>query len=148
MSFRQVFIDAGDGPKVRVVGDSVRILATGEETSAAYEIFEIRGPKESGPPPHFHAWSEAYFVTEGSIEVLVADRIVQASTGAFVNIPPGTVHHYRIVSDTAAFVVVTSPAGASGFFIDMDREAQGTTNIDQIIGIAQRHGVGVPPPTA
>lgn len=70
--------------------------------------------------------------------------------GCFVNAPRGTLHAYRILSDEARFVVVTSPAGASDFFADLDRETQGSTeDLARILGVALRHGLSVPlPPPA
>jgi quercetin dioxygenase-like cupin family protein len=147
MATQPVFARSSDGPTYRVVGDTIRVLAGSQDTGGVYEVFEMRGPRESGPPPHSHPWSEAYFVVEGEVEVTVGAGSMVAAAGCFVNVPPGTLHTYRILSDGARFVIVTSPAGAADFFRDLDRETGGSCeDLPAIMRVALRHGFTVPAP--
>jgi hypothetical protein len=57
-------------------------------------------------------------------------------------IPAGTFHAYRITSDLARVIIVTSPGGAADFFRDADSE----TDMQRVVGIALRHGFTLPPP--
>jgi quercetin dioxygenase-like cupin family protein len=147
MTARPILIDSEGGPRLRIVGDSVRVLATGSDTGA-YEVFETTGPRESGPPPHAHPWSESYFVVDGELDVMIDGNVTRVVRGGFVNIPAGTIHAYRIASEQAKFVVITSPRGASDFFHEMDSVAGGSMDVEKIIGVALRHGLTVPPPPA
>lgn len=134
-----------DGTRLRVVGDVVRVLATGAETGGAYEIFELEGPEGSGPPPHAHPWTEAYVVVEGEAEVYLNGAHLVAQPGSFYLIPAGTTHAYRIKSKSAKFVVITSPAGASDFFTELDAETGGSCeDMGKIVAVAMRHGFHVP----
>jgi len=131
-----------DGARRNVTGDIMRVLATTEQTGGAYEIFVMEALEGSGPPPHAHPWSEAYFVLEGEADVFLDGKHLTAVAGCFLQIPAGTVHTHRIRSKSAKFVVVTSPRGASHFFDEVDAE----TDFDKVVGIAIKHGFTVPSP--
>jgi quercetin dioxygenase-like cupin family protein len=134
-----------DGARLRVVGDIVRVLATGHDTGGAYEIFELEGPEGSGPPPHAHPWSEAYVVVEGEADVFIDGARNRATAGYFVHIPAGINHGYRIRSPRAKFVVITSPAGASKFFTEVDAETEGSCeDMQKLASVALRHGFTLP----
>lgn len=149
MSGRPILAGSDEGPVYRVVGDTVRVLACGDDTGGAYEIFEMRGPRDSGPPPHSHPWDEAYVMLEGEMEVTLGDRRMTATPGSFINAPKGTLHAYRVLSDEAKFIIVTSPAGAGNFFAELDRETGGSReDMEGIVRVAVRHGFNVPPPPA
>lgn len=149
MNGEPIFARSDEGAVLRVVEDSVRVLAAGRDTGGAYEIFELSGPRASGPPPHSHPWSEAYVLLEGEVEVTIGERKLNATPGCFVNIPAGLTHAYRVLSEGARFIVVTSPAGASDFFADIDRETSGALDLENILKVALRHGLTVPlPPPA
>ena len=149
MTGKTIFVNPGEGTALRVVGDTIRVLAGAPDTGGAYEIFELRGPRDSGPPPHAHPWNEAYVVLEGEAEVLVDGSTRNVTAGCFVNIPAGAVHSYRVLSEGARFIIVTSPAGAAEFFAELDRETEGSKDdLAKIVAVATRHGFTVPPPPA
>ena len=129
-----------DGTHLNVTGDAMRFLATSDQTGESYEIFEMAAVEGSGPPPHAHPWSEAYFVLEGEADVYIDGKHFRAVPGCFTQIPAGTFHTHRVTSKTARFVVVTSPKGASAFM----REVDAKTDMDEVVGIAVKHGFTVP----
>jgi quercetin dioxygenase-like cupin family protein len=129
-----------DGTHLNVTGETMRILATSDQTGEAYEIFEMAAVEGSGPPPHAHPWSEAYFVLEGEADVYIDGKHLKAVPGCFMQIPAGTFHAHRITSKTARFVVVTSPKGALAFM----READAVTDMKKVFGIAAKHGFTIP----
>ena len=53
---------------LKIVGEEVIVLASGAQTGS-YEIFRQAGPEGSGPPPHRHAWDEAFYVLDGEVDV-------------------------------------------------------------------------------
>jgi len=78
---------------------------------------------------------------EGEADVIVEGKKSIAGPGAFYNVPAGTVHTYRIRSKTAKFVVITSPAGAREFFIEIDAETAGSCeDVAKITAVARKHG--------
>ena len=140
MTARELFIGSADGTTHIVAGDTFRVLAARSDTGGAFEVFEMIAPRDSGPPPHAHPWSESYSIIEGSVEVHIGDRTFDGRAGSFFQIPAGTVHSHRITSDRARMIVVTSPTGAADFFTDVDRE----TDVEKIVGIALKHGFTLP----
>jgi len=132
-----------DGARLNVTGDIMRVLATTEQTGGAYEIFVMDAVEGSGPPPHAHPWSEAYFVLEGEADVYLDGRHLTAVPGCFVQVPAGTLHAHRVRTKSARFMVVTTP-GASQFFNDAHDE----TDFDKVVGIAIQHGFTVPSPAS
>ena len=133
---QQVIATPSDGARLRVAGDTVRVLASSAHTGGAYEIFELEGPAGSGPPPHAHPWAEAYVVTEGDVEVWMEGVKVEGTRGSFFHIPAGITHTYRITSAMAKFVVITSPGGASECFTELDAQ----TDMGKIVEVAMKHG--------
>lgn len=126
-----------DDAVYNVLGDRVRVLASGNETP--YEMFEWQGPENSGPPPHAHPWTESYFVIEGEADVVIGGQSLRATPGCFVSVPPGTVHNYRVTSPGARFLVVTSPSGLRAFVEDL----HGVGDLEAVMRIAAKHQVAV-----
>jgi len=147
MKSQSFVITPGEQVPLRVVGETISILATAQATGS-YEVFLQHGPEGAGPPPHFHDWDEAYYVLEGRMDVTVDNRTRTVSAGEFIHIPRGVVHAFRLHAGGAKFLSINSGAGAAQFFQEMDREVGGEMNIPRILDVASRHGVSVPPPPA
>ena len=120
-----------------VLGDRVRVLAAG--AGSAFEMFEWHGPENSGPPPHKHPWTESYFVISGEADVFIGDQTLRATPGCFVSVPPGTVHHYRVLTPDAKFLVVTSPSGLHAFVEEMHDVA----DMETVLSVAAKHSVAL-----
>lgn len=134
--------DPARGVRLRVLQDTVRVLAHGAITDGRYEMFEVQGPLGSGSPPHHHPWSEAYFVIEGELDVLVEGRSFKVPAGSFAIAPADSAHTYRVASPEARFIVITSDQRASGFFEAMDREIGfPPKSLDDVLRVAGRHGI-------
>jgi quercetin dioxygenase-like cupin family protein len=141
---QSIIANPADGARLRVVGDTVRVLASSQQTGGGYEIFELEGLEGSGPPPHAHPWAEAYVVVDGEADVLIDGTHSRATAGCFYQIPAGTTHAYRITSKSAKFVVITSPAGASNFFTELDAETAGSCeDMGKVMAVAMKHGFTV-----
>lgn len=132
-----LFVDPQGGPRLRVVGSLVRILASGEATGGAYEIFELEGAEGNGPPPHRHPWSESYVVIDGEADVVIEGTTQRATRGSFIHVPAYAKHTYRIASPTAKFVVISSGGGATRYFAEVDS----VTDMAAIALLSRKHGV-------
>ena len=110
------------------------------------EVFLQSGSEGAGPPPHTHAWDEAYFVLEGLLEVLTGDRAQMLSKGDFVFIPGGTAHCFQMKAPGTRFLSVNSGAGASTFFKAVDREVGSAMDIPKVLDVARKHDVFIAPP--
>jgi quercetin dioxygenase-like cupin family protein len=136
------FVTSEEHQSLHVVGEVVSVLASVERTGS-FEVFFQEGPEGAGPPPHTHAWDEAYYVIEGAIEVLTGDRTQNVAQSEFMFVPGGTPHSFRIKAARTRFLSFNSRAGASAFFRDIDRDAGDTFDLGKLIQIADRHAVHV-----
>jgi mannose-6-phosphate isomerase-like protein (cupin superfamily) len=96
-----VILDAGGGTAIQSpTGGHGRIKVGAEDTAGSLTIYESLRPAgdEGGPLLHKHLFDEAFYVLEGEYTFQVGERLVKASTGAFVFIPGGTIHTFRQVA--------------------------------------------------
>ena len=83
-------------------------------------------------------------VVEGEADVFVDGSHSIAKPGCFYQIPAGTKHCYKIRSKSAKFVVVTSPAGARDFFVELDAVTGGSCeDMGKVVAVAVKHGFTV-----
>jgi quercetin dioxygenase-like cupin family protein len=134
---------------LKLAGEEITVLASAEQT-ASYEIFRQTGPESSGPPPHSHPWDEAFYVLEGQLYFGIGDdQDLTAKPGTLVHIPGGTTHWFRFGSSGGAMISITSRAGASAFFTQVDAEVSPTKpDLGALISIAAAHGLSVLVPSA
>jgi quercetin dioxygenase-like cupin family protein len=128
---------------LQVIGDAITPLLSGKQ----FELFELSGPRDSGPPPHAHSWDEGYVIVEGELLIGSDAGETTARAGDRWLVPGGTTHWYRIVSDTARFLVGTGGQGAGRFFADMAAHVPGPPTEDTmgtVIEVAKRNGLSSP----
>ena len=102
---------AEEAPAYWQVGILWVVLATGEQTGGEYSLLWELCPKDSGPPPHYHDQDEQFFVVDGEVTYRAGGEILKAEAGSFVLIPRGTVHSFRVDSETAVLLNSYTPAG-------------------------------------
>lgn len=98
--------------EVRWMGETAtHFLATGALTGGAFALVDERAMQGETVPLHRHAQDrESFYVLEGEISFYLGDAPgARARAGAFVHIPPGTVHGFRIESETARYLILTTP---------------------------------------
>ena len=109
---------AADGERLWIVGDTMIIKATAATTGGALTLLEIEASPGAGPPPHVHDnEDEAFYVVDGTFEILLGEEIVRAGAGDFAFVPRGTVHRFSNVGDAPARMLIAfTPGGLEGFF--------------------------------
>lgn len=137
-----VSTDPSSLPALQVIGEEVRVLLASDH-SHGIEVFLQHGGEGVGPPPHHHAWDEAYFVLDGTVDVLVDGTVHALRAGAFLFVPAGSVHGYRNTSPRARMLTVTSRPGASTFFRAMDREVSLPPDLATVLSVATGNGVHI-----
>ena len=89
-----------------------RIGYDAPRTDGSFSMFEIYGLRGAGAPPHESSEADAfYFLLDGTVDMLVGDKIRTVNKGDFVFIPHGTAHARRTTSDSARMVYVRTPGG-------------------------------------
>ena len=149
-------LDREDGEALWLLGSLSRLKATAESTGGALTLMEIYGPEGMAVPLHTHgSEEEAWYLIDGEVIFQVQDRIVAASPGAFVFVPRGVPHGFRIRSRTARFLDIRTPAGFEGFFRAAGDPAQasalppaGPPDVERLAAAAPHFGMTIvgPPP--
>lgn len=106
------YVLAGGEATVRWLGDtSTAFLATGDSTAGAFALVDERARKGEAVPLHRHVEDlEAFYVVEGQVSFFVDGASGRAvGAGSFVYVPPGVVHGFRVASETARYLILTTP---------------------------------------
>lgn len=99
------------------------VLAEGKDTNNQFALLWELCPKDSGPPPHYHDQDEGFFVNEGQVTYLADGKELVAKAGSFVWIPRGTVHSFRVDTETATLLNLYTPAGFEQTIIEASQPA-------------------------
>ena len=95
------------------------VLADGKDTGGRFSMMLELLPKDSGPGPHKHTWSdETFYILDGEIAFLVGDEIKTGRTGDFLMVPRNTRHAFRVDSETARFLNGYTPASLEAALVE------------------------------
>lgn len=98
--------------EVRWMGETfAHFLATGEETGGTFALVDEQANRGESVPLHLHRDDmESLYVLEGEITLYIGDGPgVRAGAGSFAHIPGGIVHGFRIESEVARYLLLTTP---------------------------------------
>ncbi len=120
-------------PSVVTGGENLWFLGTlacikldRSQTGGRFALWEATLPHGAAPPLHSHPQDETFYVLDGEltawlVEPELADRgdpsewvnarARRCGAGAVVFAPGGTPHTFRVQSDTARMLVLSTPAG-------------------------------------
>lgn len=90
---------------------SSSFLATGEATNGAFCLVDERASRGESVPLHRHPEDmESIYVVEGELQIFIEDQPgIRAPAGSFAHLPGGTVHGFRVESETARYLLLTTP---------------------------------------
>jgi quercetin dioxygenase-like cupin family protein len=128
------------------------IKIDGAETGGAWSMVELAGPEGDMPPLHLHSREdEGFYVLEGSLTVFVGGEEIALAPGDCAVAPRGEPHAYRVDSDQARWLAITSPSGFERFVAAVAQPAAAATlppappSIDpaQVAEIAATYGIEI-----
>jgi quercetin dioxygenase-like cupin family protein len=110
------------------LGTLVRIKLDAAQTAGRFGLIELVAPRGAAPPLHSHPQDETFYILEGELTVWVVDRELteedqtdqpawlqqyprRCGPGSVVFAPGGTPHTFRVESDTARALVLSTPGG-------------------------------------
>jgi quercetin dioxygenase-like cupin family protein len=94
----------------------VHIHVDGGSSGGALALLEERGRRGDMPPLHVHRRDdEAFYVLEGELTLFVAGEQIALGPGQAAHAPRDVPHTYRVESEEARWLVITTPAGFDGF---------------------------------
>lgn len=148
-----------EGKTVSVIGDTYRILISGQDTAGAFATIDMLIPPGGGPGPHAHAaFEESFYVLEGEIEVKSEFGAFVAGKGSFITIPKGGVVHCfkNKTQQTAHLLCTVVPAGLETLFEEIGQPVAAgqflspppmdEALVRKLQAAAEKHGQQVFPP--
>jgi quercetin dioxygenase-like cupin family protein len=138
--------------------DLAYVHVDGERTAEAFSLVELVGRRGDMPPVHVdHRNDETVYVVAGAMTLFVGDREIALREGQATVAPRGVQHAYRVESERARWLVISSPAGFERFLSAASEPAAGdelppsgrTGDPDAVIQLAADYGIEVvgPPGT-
>jgi quercetin dioxygenase-like cupin family protein len=98
--------------ELRWMGEtSTYFLAAGDETGGAFCLVDERAVRGESVPLHRHSDDmESFYVLEGELTLYLDDQPgLRAPAGTFAHVPGGAVHGFRVESETARYLLLTTP---------------------------------------
>jgi quercetin dioxygenase-like cupin family protein len=163
-------------PPLWFLGTLVRLKLTGEQTGGRFALWEGVLPHGAAPPLHCHPQDETFYVLEGELTVWVVEPELAADegrpprwvetrartcrAGAVAFAPASTPHSFRVESDTARVLFLSTPAGIEDYVRALAEPARWPwlqpppdgprVPIEKLDAVEREHGVvrlAPPPPT-
>jgi quercetin dioxygenase-like cupin family protein len=111
------------------IDNLVHIHVDGDTSGGALMILDERGRRGNMPPLHVHRRDdETFYVLEGEVTLFVGAEEVRLGPGQAAFAPRGVPHSYRVESEQAHWLLVTTPAGFDGFV----REVAEVAPVDEL----------------
>ena len=100
------FLRSGMGARYLMGGQLATLVARSEDTGGLMEAAVVSGGAGAVFPPHHHEHGhESWQVLDGQVELHLSGKCYLLSRGDFANIPPNTVHGYRMRSHYTRILV-------------------------------------------
>src|SRR3954471_7152056 len=107
-----------EGERRWFLGTLATIRVPGEAVGGRYALIEFVLPGGASPPRHTHPQDESYVVIDGRLTVLAGERRFELGPGGVAAVPMGMAHTFRVDSETARVLVLSTPAGLERFVRD------------------------------
>jgi mannose-6-phosphate isomerase-like protein (cupin superfamily) len=144
-----IWADNDDGEALWGLGGLLIIKVVGSRERGMPTILEERMVRGCTTPPHRHVHDEETFIVlDGALELWVDGAVRAAPAGTVVFVPGGVPHAWRVASDVARTLVITTPEHEQ-FYREASEPAPavrqppsaGTVDVPTIQRAAARHGV-------
>jgi len=99
------------GERLWFLGTLATIKVPGEASHGRFALIEFLFPRHASPPLHTHPQDESYIVLEGRLTVKAGEHRFELTPGAAAVVPMGVAHTFRVDTDTARVLVLSTPAG-------------------------------------
>lgn len=149
----------GEGQAVWFLGTLMTVKAGAAQTAGAYMVVECLLAPGFGPPPHIHRQDdEAFYILAGELSGFCGERTWRGGPGAFVFLPRGIPHGFRVEGDTPARVLqLGNGSGFERFIAEAGVPARAPSlpppaspeEIARMLATAPKYAIDIlPPPTA
>jgi quercetin dioxygenase-like cupin family protein len=107
-----------EGERLWFLGTLAIIRTPGEAVGGRYALIEFVFPHGASPPLHTHPQDESYIVLEGRLTIQAGDERFELGPGGTAAVPMGVPHTFRVESENARVLVLSTPAGLERFIRD------------------------------
>lgn len=131
-------------------GSEIHVLLEKDGTGGEMGMFTSRFQGPGGPPLHVHEdAAEAFYLLEGSAELVSGDQRMELAAGQVAFVPKGMDHTFHMTEeDGGKILVIVTPGGFEGFFA-ATRDLNMPAEMDKINAISAEFGqVFTGPPLA
>ena len=139
----------GEGERRWFLGTLAVIRVPGEAVDGRFALIEFLFPQHTSPPLHTHPQDESYVIIEGELTIVAGGSRFQLGPGGTAVVPMGVAHTFRVDSETARVLVLSTPAGLERFVRDGSTPATDLTlppadaprpSPEEMEEIIRRHG--------
>lgn len=156
-------VPAGNGEALWFLDTLMQVKLSAATTNGALAVFEQLAPPGSATPMHRHdATDEHFYVLSGEVTFHGPSGARRCGAGAFVSVPRGTNHGFRVTGkEPARLLVMSAPATFERFVRAVSRQAPSPTlpmagppptpaQVEQLAKVGAQHDVTLtgPPPAA
>jgi quercetin dioxygenase-like cupin family protein len=104
------------------MGAMISVKATSQQTSGAFNLFDVACPPGFATPLHIHYTEDvAVYVLEGILTFFWGSEMKEAVAGSYFFQPRGTPHGFRVEGVVPARILyMTIPAGFDCFVLEQE----------------------------
>ncbi|HZQ66771.1 MAG TPA: cupin domain-containing protein [Gaiellaceae bacterium] len=117
----------GEGEQLWFLGTLAIVRVPGEALGGRFSLTELVLRRHTSPALHTHPQDESYVVLEGLLTVRAGSERFQLSAGGAAAIPMGVPHTFRVDSESAHILLISTPAGIERFVLDASVPARAPT---------------------
>jgi quercetin dioxygenase-like cupin family protein len=139
-------ITQSQGKQMPVLGHSVTVKLTKEQTNGEYYSFELISPPGAGVPPHVHEnEDEIIEVIEGEFEVMLGDQKFNAPAGSTIFFPRFIPHAFQNIGAKAGKTIwtVVPSEGFEEFFSELSALSVGQPDMGKVVATFEKYGMKV-----
>jgi quercetin dioxygenase-like cupin family protein len=120
-----LILPRGEGKHFDFLGTLTTVKVGADRSGGVLSAVETFAPRGFSPPLHSHELEDELFhVTEGEIRFVSGDADQVVTTGGTVWLPKKRPHQFLVLSETARFFQVTSPAQFEAFVAEVGSPAE------------------------
>jgi quercetin dioxygenase-like cupin family protein len=109
------------------LGTLATIRVPGEAVGGRFALIESLFPQYASPPRHTHPQDESYVVLDGRMTIEAGEERFTLEAGGVGVVPMGVAHTFRVESETARVLILSTPAGIERMIRDASVPASAAT---------------------
>ena len=137
---------AGQGRQMNVLGHSVTVKFSKQETNGNYYVFEVVTPPGLGIPPHVHDREDEFiYVADGEFAIKLGDKNFTAKAGDEIFFPRHTAHAFQNIGSKSGKTIWTVVPGGNfeEFFDKLGALPAGEPDLQLVAEIFAAYGMTI-----